>query len=88
MRHDVCIYSGFDKYFSMSCCKMRHEEGEINMEIDNELMYVVNIEGAYHKISGKDILLSLDKSNNNLVIMCDKDSKIEDLKKAIELGIK
>lgn len=55
------------------------------MEIDNSLVYVVNIKGKYYKIEGKDILLSLDKNNNNLIIMCDKDSNIEDIKKAINV---
>lgn len=58
------------------------------MEIDNELTYVIKINGQFKKIKGKDIVLSLDEKNRDLVVMCDKDSNLKDIKQAMRIIIK
>lgn len=54
------------------------------MEIDNELIYVIKINGQFQKIKGKDIMLSLDEKNKDLVIMYDKDSNLQDIEQAMK----
>lgn len=55
------------------------------MEIDNNLVYVVKIDGKLHKITGQDIILSLDMEDKNVVVMYDKDSDMSDVEKAMKL---
>lgn len=58
------------------------------MEIDNELIYVIKINGQFQKIKGKDIVLSLDERNRDLVVMYDKDSNLKDIEQAMKEIIK
>lgn len=58
------------------------------MEIDNELTYVIKINGQFQKIKGKDIVLSLDEKNRDLVVMYDKDSNLKDIEQAMRIIIK
>ena len=58
------------------------------MEIDNELIYVIKINGQFQKIKGKDIVLSLDEKNRDLVVMYDKDSNLKDIEQAMKIIIK
>ena len=55
------------------------------MEIDNELIYVIKINGQFQKINGKDIILSLNEKNKDLVVMYDKNSNLEDIEQAIKI---
>ena len=55
------------------------------MEIDNELTYVIKINGQFQKIKGKDIVLSLDEKNRDLVVMYDKDSNLKDIEQAMKI---
>lgn len=58
------------------------------MEIDNELIYVIKINGQFQKVKGKDIILSLDEQNKDLIIMYDKDSNLQDIEQAMKIIIK
>ena len=58
------------------------------MEIDNELTYVIKINGQFQKIKGKDIVLSLNERNRDLVVMYDKDSNLQDIEQAMKTIIK
>ena len=55
------------------------------MEIDNNLIYVVKINGQLQKITGKDILLSVDMDNKDIVVMINKNSNVDDISKAIKI---
>ena len=55
------------------------------MEIDNDLIYVVKINGQLQKITGKDILLSVDMDNKDIVVMIDKNSNVDDISQAMKI---
>ena len=55
------------------------------MEIDNNLIYVVKINGQLQKITGKDILLSVDMDNKDIVVMIDKNSNVDDISQAMKI---
>ena len=55
------------------------------MEIDNNLIYIVKINGQLQKITGKDILLSVDMDNKDIVVMIDKNSNVNDISQAMKI---
>jgi len=55
------------------------------MEIESNLTYIVKINGKLQKITGEDIILSLDRENKDIIIMFDKTSNIEDISEAMKI---
>lgn len=55
------------------------------MEIDNNLIYIVKINEQLQKITGKDILLSVDMDNKDIVVMIDKNSNVNDISQAMKI---
>lgn len=55
------------------------------MEIESNLTYIVKINGKLQKITGEDIILSLNSENKDVVVMYDKTSNKEDIIKAMKI---
>lgn len=55
------------------------------MEIESNLTYIVKVNGKLQKITGEDIILSLNSENKNIVVMFDKTSNAKDISEAIKI---
>lgn len=55
------------------------------MEIENNSIYVIKIDNKLFKVKGRDIILSLNESKHDCVVMYDKDTNLDDVKEAIRI---
>lgn len=55
------------------------------MEIDSSLTYIVKINGKLQKITGEDIILSLNMEDKEVVVMFDKKSNVDDISQAMKI---
>jgi hypothetical protein len=55
------------------------------MEIESNLIYIVKVNGELQKITGEDIIMSVNTENKDIVVMIDKTSNVDDISKAMKM---
>ncbi len=55
------------------------------MEIESNLIYIVKVNGELQKITGEDIIMSVNTENKDIVVMIDKTSNVNDISKAMKI---
>lgn len=56
------------------------------MEIRSDLIYIIKIDNQFKAITGSDIILSMDMEEEEIVVMYDKNSKVDDIKNAFSVA--